>query len=251
MDFIVGLPKVGGLGNIMVVVDRLSKYAVFMPTPTQFDAKEVARLFFRGVVKYWGLPRDIVSDRDKSEATGANLFEIATGQQPLTPYTVAIPYKGPNPTAFRFAKEWKEKVELAKAFLARASRKMKKWADAKRRNLEFDVGDLVLVRMFPRTHGKRHKGLLRKYEGPFPVEQRIGKVAYRVKLPAQLECHLVFHVSLLKPYHTDQEDPARNKSKWAPVAVTSTLEHEPEEVIAHRVVPPWGTHPGYVEYLVK
>ncbi|KAF2303685.1 hypothetical protein GH714_021210 [Hevea brasiliensis] len=40
MDFIVGLPKVGGLGNIMVVVDRLSKYAVFMPTPTQFDAKE-------------------------------------------------------------------------------------------------------------------------------------------------------------------------------------------------------------------
>ncbi|KAF2317777.1 hypothetical protein GH714_041086 [Hevea brasiliensis] len=54
----------GGLGNIMVVVDRLSKYAVFMPTPAQFDAKEAAKLFFQGVVKYWGLPRDIVSDQD-------------------------------------------------------------------------------------------------------------------------------------------------------------------------------------------
>ncbi|KAF2291286.1 hypothetical protein GH714_022221 [Hevea brasiliensis] len=64
MDFIVGLPKVGGLGNIMVIVGRLSKYAVFMPTPALFDAKEAAKLFFHGVVKYWGLPRDIMSDRD-------------------------------------------------------------------------------------------------------------------------------------------------------------------------------------------
>ncbi len=92
----------------------------------------------------------------KSEATGASPFEITTGQQPLTPHTVAIPYRGPNPTAFRFVKEWKEKVELAKTSLARASRKIKKWADAKRRHLEFDVGDLVLVRMFPRTHGERY-----------------------------------------------------------------------------------------------
>ncbi|KAF2321858.1 hypothetical protein GH714_003189 [Hevea brasiliensis] len=146
-----------------------------------------------------------------------------------SPHMVAIPYRGPNPAAFRFAKQWKEQVELAKTSLARATKKMKKWADSKRRHLEFEEGDLVLVRLFQRTHGKRHKGLLRKYEGPFPIEKRIGKVAYRVKLPAQLECHPVFHISLLKPYYADHEDPTRNKSKRAPVAMTSSLEHEPEE----------------------
>ncbi|KAF2304640.1 hypothetical protein GH714_037238 [Hevea brasiliensis] len=276
--------------------------------------------YFCGVVKYWGLPRDTVSDRDarftgrfwtelfrlmgtdlrfstsfhpqtdgqtkrinallelylrhfvsanqrdwpelvdvaqfsynlqKSEATGASPFEIATGHQPLTPHMVVISYKGPNSAAFRFAKHWKEQVELARTSLARASRKIKKWANSKHRHLEFEEGDLVLVRMFHRTHGKRHKGLLTKYEEPFPIERCIGKVAYRVKLPAQLECHPVFHISLLKPYYADHEDPTRNKSKRAPVTVTSTLEHELKEVVVHRVVPPWGTHPGYTEYLVK
>ncbi|KAF2315145.1 hypothetical protein GH714_038259 [Hevea brasiliensis] len=51
--------------------------------------------------------------------------------------------------------------------------------------------------MFHRTHGKWHKGLLRKYGGPFLVEQRVGNIAYRVKLPAHWECHPVFHVRYL------------------------------------------------------
>ncbi|KAF2286592.1 hypothetical protein GH714_021001 [Hevea brasiliensis] len=193
----------------------------------------------------------VVVPHEKSESTGATPFEIVTGQQPLTPHTVMIPYRGPNPSAFKFAKGWKETVELAKVSLARATKKMKKWADSRRRHVEFTEGDMVLVRMFSRIHGKRHKGLLRKYEGPFMVEQRIGKVAYRLRLPAHLECHPMFHVSLLKPYHADEEDPARNKSKRAPVAITRSFEHEPEEILMHRVVPQWGAHPGYTEYLVR
>ncbi|KAF2322152.1 hypothetical protein GH714_007920 [Hevea brasiliensis] len=64
MDFIVGLLKVNRLGNIMVVVDKLNKYAIFIPASVQFDVREAARLFFKGVVKYWGLLRTIISDRD-------------------------------------------------------------------------------------------------------------------------------------------------------------------------------------------
>ena len=64
MDFIVALPKSEGYGSIMVVVDRFNKYATFIPAPTDCKVDEAARLFFKNVVKLWGLPRNIVNDRD-------------------------------------------------------------------------------------------------------------------------------------------------------------------------------------------
>lgn len=67
---------------------------------------------------------------------GASPFKIATKQQPLTPQTLAVGYKGPSPTAFKFAKGWQVKTDMARAYLSKASKKMKKWADAKRRHLE-------------------------------------------------------------------------------------------------------------------
>ncbi|CAL1378042.1 unnamed protein product [Linum trigynum] len=50
MDFIIGLPKFDGCGSIMVVVERFSKYAVFICGPKYMTAKDVARLFFKNVV---------------------------------------------------------------------------------------------------------------------------------------------------------------------------------------------------------
>ncbi|XP_070029262.1 uncharacterized protein [Nicotiana sylvestris] len=64
MDFITCLPRSDGYGTIMVVVDRFSKYATIMLTSPGCTAKEAAKLFFKNVVKYWGLPRHIISDRD-------------------------------------------------------------------------------------------------------------------------------------------------------------------------------------------
>lgn len=75
MDFISALPKVGDYGSILVVVDRFSKYATFIPAPTFCSAEEAARLFFKHVVKYWGIPQNIVSDRD-SRFTGRFWTEI-------------------------------------------------------------------------------------------------------------------------------------------------------------------------------
>ncbi|CAL9113365.1 unnamed protein product, partial [Musa textilis] len=50
---------------------------------------------------------------------------------------------------------------------------MKKWADLGRRPREFKVGDLVLVKLQPASlqffRNKVHKGLVRKYDGPFPI----------------------------------------------------------------------------------
>ena len=64
MDFIVSLPRSEGYGTIMVVVDRFSKYATFIPATKECPADESARLFLKHIVMHWGLPRNIVSDRD-------------------------------------------------------------------------------------------------------------------------------------------------------------------------------------------
>ncbi|KAG6533506.1 hypothetical protein ZIOFF_007381 [Zingiber officinale] len=64
MDFISGFPKVDGMSSIMVVVDRFSKYAIFIAAPSACSSDVAAELFYRHVVKFFGLPNDIVSDRD-------------------------------------------------------------------------------------------------------------------------------------------------------------------------------------------
>ncbi|KAK3010615.1 hypothetical protein RJ639_010791 [Escallonia herrerae] len=82
LDFITGLPKVEDLGTILVVVDRFSKYASFIATPKYCSAEDTAQLFFKYVVKYWGMPQDIVSDRD-SRFTGnfwTELFKLFGSQ---------------------------------------------------------------------------------------------------------------------------------------------------------------------------
>lgn len=64
MDFIIKLPTVDGFGNIMVVVNRFSKYGIFAPLPPHWNAEDTAKVFFEHVVKNWGIPQSIISDRD-------------------------------------------------------------------------------------------------------------------------------------------------------------------------------------------
>ncbi|KAL4386192.1 hypothetical protein GQ457_09G013260 [Hibiscus cannabinus] len=65
MDFITGLPKSNGKEVILVFVDRLTKYGHFFPLPRQFDSVLVAKVLVQGVIRLHGIPRSIVSDRDR------------------------------------------------------------------------------------------------------------------------------------------------------------------------------------------
>jgi hypothetical protein len=65
MDFIPELPKTeSGHDNILVVVDKLTKFAIFIPTKTTLNEKECASLLFDNVFTKYGLPLQIISDRD-------------------------------------------------------------------------------------------------------------------------------------------------------------------------------------------
>jgi len=64
MDFIEGLPKSQGFSVILVVVDRLTKFAHFIPVKHPYSAATIAQLFMDNVVKLHGLPSTIVTDRD-------------------------------------------------------------------------------------------------------------------------------------------------------------------------------------------
>lgn len=65
MDFITHLPPVQGKTTVWVVVDRLSKYAHFIALPVAFSASMLAAVFLAEVYKLHGMPKTIVSDRDK------------------------------------------------------------------------------------------------------------------------------------------------------------------------------------------
>ena len=60
MDFIIGLPPSHGCSVIMVIVDRLYKFAHFIPLPIDFTTKMVANLFVYHIVKIHGVLHSIV-----------------------------------------------------------------------------------------------------------------------------------------------------------------------------------------------
>lgn len=79
MDFITGLPSSKGYTVILLVIDCLSKYAHFAPLKSDYSSFTVAETFMHMVVKLRGLPKIIVSDRDKvfTSHFWQHLFELS------------------------------------------------------------------------------------------------------------------------------------------------------------------------------
>jgi hypothetical protein len=64
MDFIPELPVSNGFDNILVIVDKLTKYALFIPTVVSIKELGAAQLFFHHVISQYGILHQVISDRD-------------------------------------------------------------------------------------------------------------------------------------------------------------------------------------------
>ncbi|KAL4034919.1 hypothetical protein IC575_003591 [Cucumis melo] len=110
----------------------------------------------------------------------------------------------------------------------------KSYADVRRKDLEFEVGDMVF-------QGCTHEGCSRfeegkpspRFVGPFEILERIGPVAYRWARPIFAAVHDVFHISMLRKYVADPT----HVVDFEPLQISENLSYEeqPVEVLAREV----------------
>ena len=129
-----------------------------------------------------------------------------------------------------------DKVKVIWEKIKTAQDRQKSYVDNRRKDLEFEVGDMVFLKVTPWKgvirFGKRGK-LSPRYIGPYPIIERIGPVAYKLNLPDELSrIHNVFHVSMLRKYVYDPS----HVLKDLPIHIEKNLtyEEQPVEILDRR-----------------
>ncbi|GJX27478.1 putative reverse transcriptase domain-containing protein [Tanacetum coccineum] len=133
--------------------------------------------------------------------------------------------------------ETTEKVVLIKQRMQAAQDRQKSYADRKRKPMEFEVGDRVMLKVSPWKgvvrFGKRGK-LNPRYVRPFKVLAKVGKVAYKLELPQELSrVHHTFHVSNLKKCYSDE--PLVMPLKGVHIDDTLQFVEEPVEIMEREI----------------
>ena len=122
-------------------------------------------------------------------------------------------------------------MEIIRGRLKAAKDRQRKYADPARKDVNFQVGDQVLLKVSPwkglTRFGKRGK-LNPRFVGPFEILKAVRKVAYELALPPYMQhIHNVFHVSMLKKYHPD----TKHVIEYEPVEIQPDLSYEEQPVV--------------------
>ncbi|GKE31286.1 putative reverse transcriptase domain-containing protein [Tanacetum coccineum] len=258
MDFVMKLSKSSqGYNTIWVIVDRLTKSAIFVPMRETDLMDKLARMYLKEVVMRHGIPLSIICDRDPrfvsnfwrslQNALGTSL-DMSTAYHPQTngqskrtiqnledmlracaiyfrkgwvnhlplvefsynnsyhtsikaaPFEALYGRKCRSPVCWtevgeaqilgpELIQETTEKIIQIKQRMQAARDRQKSYADLKRKPMEFQVGDKVMLKVSPWKgvvrFGKRGK-LNPRYVGPFKVLEKVGEVAYKLELPEEL-----------------------------------------------------------------
>ena len=150
-------------------------------------------------------------------STGTTPFLMDTGQAPLTPDMAVLTRADPRSAAYPFVGRWRETVKAVRHRLCNAQHRQKQLYDKRVSDKEFKVGQRVLLstknlkKLLGTSHDiERSIKLMGKYLGPFPVLDRIGKVAYKLDLTSSSllkDIHPVFHISLLREFYESNQFP--------------------------------------------
>lgn len=128
------------------------------------------------------------------------------------------------------------KFQLLQYHLNRAQHRMVTQANKHRSDVQFKEGDRVYLKIQPYRQvtlsGSPFSKLSAKYYGPYRILQKIGRVAYKLSLPAQLSLHPTFHVSQLQICNKLPE-----KINHSPVVdIASPYCPQPQKVLERRMI---------------
>ncbi|GJW96158.1 putative reverse transcriptase domain-containing protein [Tanacetum coccineum] len=223
MDFVTKLPKSSqGYDTIWVIVDRLTKSAIFTPMRETNSMEKLARMYLKE--KALGTNLDMSTayhpqTDGQSERTiqtledmlRACVIDFGNGwvrHLPLVEFSYNNSYHASIKAAPFEALYGRKCRSPIKQRMQAAHDRQKSYADLKRKPMEFQVGDRVMLKVSPWKgvvrFGKRGK-LNPRYVGPFKVLEKVGSVAYKLELPQELSrVHNTFHVSNLKKCYSDE-----------------------------------------------
>ncbi|GJW05493.1 putative reverse transcriptase domain-containing protein [Tanacetum coccineum] len=189
MDFVTKLPKTSsGHDTIWVIVDRLTKSAHFIPTKAIDSMETLTRLYIKEIVSRHGVPISIILDHDSHFTSRFRSIECRVADEIIHETT--------------------KKIVQIQQRLQAARDRQRSYANVRRKPLEFQVGDRVMLKVSPRKGviRFRKRGKLNpRYIGPFKILKRVGLVAYKLELPEELSnVHKTFHVSNLEKCLSDE-----------------------------------------------
>ncbi|KAJ9531018.1 hypothetical protein QJQ45_000983 [Haematococcus lacustris] len=179
------------------------------------------------------------------ESIQSTPFLVNYGQSPITPVLHKLPRPCLSPSAESFAKKWEHEVKHAQECMRVAQDRQQRYANKRRRDVTFSVGDSVLLstKNLRNAPGRARK-FLPRYVGPFKVTGKLGEAAYRLELPPTMSrLHPVFHVSLLKKYTGSQGFHPPPVMEW----LEDAPHYEVHSLLNHRQV----RFKKRMEYLVK
>ncbi|KAI3762797.1 hypothetical protein L1987_53238 [Smallanthus sonchifolius] len=208
MDFITKLPRISqGNDTIWVIIDRLTKSAHFLPMKETFSMDALAQLYANEIVTLHDVPLSIVTayhpqtdgQSEKTIQTLADMLRACVidlggswdDHLPLMEFSYNNSYhkrenqlSGPE-----IVLETTDKVIQIKDRLKAARDRQKSYADRRRKPLEFNVGDDVMLKVSPwkgvLRFGKKGK-LSPRFVGPFKILKRVRPVAYQLELPDEM-----------------------------------------------------------------